>query len=194
MVYLYNTDRDTDCNLQNSYTPVQTICDGVSEYFTQGCLTQPSEIDLSIIQSALDLAKSCLLARPDEVRAASAKQVNGHSNVTRNETVETMDIDDSEARMYGEYTLFAALMTLQNPRRNSRQLHRLYVKDYTDESQRWKVYYSDGHGEQSITVSCCYGNFFHVVRISNGHIFAPSDRRRSSNPRYPWPINHHFAS
>jgi len=137
----------------NSYTPVQTICDGVSEYFTQGCLTQPSEIDLSIIQSALDLAKSCLLARPDEVRAASAKQVNGHSNVTRNETVETMDIDDSEARMYGEYTLFAAFMTLQNPRRNSRQLHRLYVKDYTDESQRWKVYYSDGHGEQSITIA-----------------------------------------
>jgi hypothetical protein len=136
------------------YTSVQTICEGVNQYFARDSVTKPNGDDVSMLHNVIDLAKSYLLAKSEECRSNNSNQEHSAASTsTSNGKVESMNVDNNDTEPCGEYTLLAVLMSFKDSRRSSRQQWRLYVKDYNDVNQAWNVYYNDGQGEKITSVS-----------------------------------------
>ncbi|KAH8548082.1 hypothetical protein BGW37DRAFT_470445 [Umbelopsis sp. PMI_123] len=136
------------------YTSVQTICEGVNQYFARDSVTKPNGDDVSMLHNVIDLAKSYLLAKSEECRGNNSNQEHSAASTsTSNGKVESMNVDNNDTEPCGEYTLLAVLMSFKDSRRSSRQQWRLYVKDYNDVNQAWNVYYNDGQGEKITSIA-----------------------------------------
>ncbi|KAI8576244.1 hypothetical protein K450DRAFT_257806 [Umbelopsis ramanniana AG] len=138
----------------DSYTSIQTICEGVTQYFAHDSIIKPNVDDISNLHSVIDLAKGYLLAKSEKCRNSPSNPDDSMASANAiNDNLESMNVESNGAEPCGEYTLLAALMCLKDSRRSSRQQWRLYVKDYNDANQAWNVYYNDGHGEKATSIA-----------------------------------------